>query len=81
MQTLSEKAKTGVQELGQKAPAGMGGLVGAGILGAVLGIVLPKGTIKTAGLAGLVAVAWNFYQKWTLRSKGEITPPFNRIES
>lgn len=64
LQTLSEKAKTGVQELGQKAPAGMGGLVGAGILGAVLGTVLPKGAVKTAGLAGLGAVAWNFYQKW-----------------
>lgn len=53
------------RDLGSRAPGGMGGLLGAGALGAILGQVLPRGAVNTAGLAGIGAVAWNFYKKWS----------------
>lgn len=49
---------------GGQAPGGMGGLLGAGALGTLLGQVLPKGAANAVGLAGIGAVAWNFYKKW-----------------
>ncbi len=52
------------RDFGGRAPGGMGGLLGAGAIGAILGQILPKGAVNTAGLAGIGAIAWNFYKKW-----------------
>ncbi|MBO4301331.1 MAG: tellurite resistance TerB family protein [Desulfovibrio sp.] len=52
------------RNVGSSAPGGMGGLLGAGAIGAILAQILPKGAVNTASLAGIGAVAWNFYKKW-----------------
>ncbi|MBQ7456222.1 MAG: DUF533 domain-containing protein [Desulfovibrio sp.] len=70
--SLAGKAGDGLQQLNQKIPQGMGGLAGAGALGALLGSVLPRGVAGAAGMLGVGAIAWNFYQKWA-KEKG-ITP-------
>ena len=62
---MAGQAKTKVQELGKKTPGGMAGLAGAGVLGLLLLRAMPRGTVQSAGLMGLGAVAWNFYQKWS----------------
>ena len=61
---MAGQAKTKVQELGKKTPGGLAGLGGAGVLGLLLLRAMPKGTVQSAGLMGIGAVAWNFYQKW-----------------
>lgn len=63
--SLAEKAKGGASELAKSAPGGMGGLLGAGALGALLGSVLSKDVLQNAALVGAGAVAWNFYKKWS----------------
>ena len=75
LRQMADKAKDvaqdwgkSAQELSKKAPGGTAGLVGAGILGAVLGGMLPKGAVRTVGAAGLGAVAWSFYQKWAAQN-------------
>ena len=62
---MAGQAKDKAQELSKKMPGGMAGLAGAGVLGLLLLRAMPKGTVQSAGLMGLGAVAWNFYQKWT----------------
>ena len=68
--TLTEKAKSTASTLGREAPGGVGGLLGAGALGALLGTMLSKDVVKNAALVGAGAVAWNFYQKWS--QKGQV---------
>lgn len=68
--TLTEKARSAASTLGKEAPGGVGGLLGAGALGALLGAVLSKDAVKNAALVGAGAVAWNFYQKWS-QDKGQ----------
>ena len=58
--TLTEKAKSTASTLGREAPGGVGGLLGAGALGALLGTMLSKDVVKNAALVGAGAVAWNF---------------------
>lgn len=68
---LTEKAKSTASTLGREAPGGVGGLLGAGALGALLGTMLSKDVVKNAALVGAGAVAWNFYQKWS-QNKGQV---------
>ena len=69
--SLAEKAKGGASELAKNAPGGMGGLLGAGALGALLGSVLSKDVLQNAALVGAGAVAWNFYKKWSDKKEQE----------
>ena len=46
-------------------PGGAGGLLGAGLLGALVGSVVSSDLVKNAALVGAGAIAWNFYQKWS----------------
>ncbi|MCR4666151.1 MAG: tellurite resistance TerB family protein [Desulfovibrio sp.] len=62
--SLTGQAKEGFRQISQKQPQGMGGLLGAGALGALVGSMLPKAGARTAGMIGLGAIAWNFYKKW-----------------
>lgn len=63
--SLADKAKNGASDLTRNTPGGMGGLLGAGALGALLGSVLSKDMLQNAALVGAGAVAWNFYKKWS----------------
>ena len=63
--SLADKAKSGASDLTRNTPGGMGGLLGAGALGALLGSVLSKDVLQNAALVGAGAVAWNFYKKWS----------------
>ncbi len=63
--TLTGQARSAAADLQQKTPGGMGGLVGAGVLGALLGNVVSSDMVKNVALLGAGAVAWNFYQKWS----------------
>lgn len=69
--SLTEKAKGGAAALAKGAPGGMGGLLGAGALGALLGSVLSKDMLQNAALVGAGAVAWNFYKKWSDKKEQE----------
>lgn len=64
LETFSRQAGTAARDFTKKAPGGMGGLLGAGALGALLGNIASSDVIKNAGLIGAGAVAWNFYKKW-----------------
>lgn len=70
--SLVGQAKDTAANLGKSAPGGLGGLLGAGVLGALLGSVVSKDVLKNAALVGAGAVAWNFYQKWA--QKGAAQP-------
>lgn len=59
------KAKSTASDIASSAPGGMGGLLGAGALGALIGSFASKSVLKDAALVGVGAVAWNFYQKWS----------------
>lgn len=72
--SLADKAKSTASDLGKNAPGGLGGLLGAGALGALLGTVLSKDVLKNAALVGAGAVAWNFYQKWS-QNKASVEGP------
>ncbi|MBQ4076428.1 MAG: DUF533 domain-containing protein [Mailhella sp.] len=65
LQTLTREAGKAVSTVNSKAPGGVGGLLGAGVLGALLGKTVSKDVMKNAALVGIGAVAWNFYQKWS----------------
>ena len=69
--SLAGQAQDGMRQMGQKVPQGMGGLFGAGALGALLGGILPKGATKTAGMLGLGVLALNFYKKWAAQQGGK----------
>ena len=67
--SLMDTAKEQASGLSKAAPGGVGGLVGAGALGALLGSFMSKGALQNAALVGAGAVAWNFYQKWSQSQK------------
>ena len=70
LKNLTEQVKASAQELGESLPGDKKtkALVGAGALGALLGVIFPK-TVKAAGLAGAGAAAWYFYKKWAAQKK------------
>ena len=63
--SFAEKAKHTASDVASSAPGGVGGLLGAGALGALIGSFVSKSVLKDAALVGAGAVAWNFYQKWS----------------
>ena len=65
LQTLTREAQKISSSAGKNAPGGVGGLLGAGVLGALLGKNASSDLVKNAALVGAGAVAWNFYQKWS----------------
>ena len=65
LQTLTREARNAASSVNSKTPGGMGGLLGAGVLGALLGKSVSNDLVKNAALVGVGAVAWNFYQKWS----------------
>ena len=65
LQTLTREVRTTASSVSRKAPGGVGGLLGAGALGALLGKTVSDDLAKNAALVGIGAVAWNFYQKWS----------------
>lgn len=65
LETLANQAKTTASDVQKKTPGGLGGLLGAGALGALLANVVSSDVVKNAALVGAGAVAWNFYQKWS----------------
>lgn len=67
--SLMDTAKEQASGLSKAAPGGVGGLMGAGALGALLGSFMSKGALQNAALVGAGAVAWNFYQKWSQAQK------------
>lgn len=68
--SLMDTAKKQTAGLSKATPGGVGGLLGAGALGALLGAFMSKGTLQNVALVGAGAVAWNFYQKWSQGRKG-----------
>lgn len=69
LENFTGKAKSAAGQLQRNAPGGLGGLLGAGALGAVLGNLMSSDVVKGVALAGAGAVAWNFYQKWANQNK------------
>ncbi|MBQ5727998.1 MAG: DUF533 domain-containing protein, partial [Mailhella sp.] len=65
LQTLTREARKATSSVSSKTPGGVGGLLGAGVLGALLGKTVSQDVMKNAALVGIGAVAWNFYQKWS----------------
>ena len=65
LQTLTREARKATSSMSSKTPGGVGGLLGAGVLGALLGKTVSNDAMKNAALVGIGAVAWNFYQKWS----------------
>ena len=61
---IGRKAKNTAGQIADATPGGLGGLAGAGALGAIFGNVLKGDIMKSVALAGAGAVAWNFYKKW-----------------
>ena len=57
LQTLSREARNAASSVSKNAPGGVGGLIGAGVLGALLGKTLSKDVVKNAALVGIGAVA------------------------
>lgn len=65
LDTLGAQARGAASSIQNSSPGGLGGLFGAGALGAMLGNIMPGNAAKGIALAGLSAVAYNFYKKWT----------------
>ena len=74
LQTLTREIKKTASSASNSAPGGVGGLLGAGVLGALLGKSASNDLVKNDALVGVGAVAWNFYQKWS-QSKAEQNAP------
>ena len=64
LETLGGQARSAARTMETSTPGGLGGLLGAGALGAVLGKYASGDLLKNVALAGAGAVAWNFYRKW-----------------
>ncbi len=75
LQTLTREARNAASSMNGKTPGGVGGLLGAGVLGALLGKTVSKDVMKNAALVGIGAVAWNFYQKWSQTRAQQAEPP------
>lgn len=61
---ITSQVRGGASAIRQQTPGGLGGLLGAGALGAMLGNVMNSDLVKGVAMAGAGAVAWNFYKKW-----------------
>lgn len=72
---LFNQAKNTASQAVSNAPGGVGGLLGAGALGAILGQTLSSDLMKNVALVGAGAVAWNFYQKWSQSKNGQPAAP------
>lgn len=70
LNTIAGQAKGMAGNLQRTAPGGMGGLLGAGALGAVLGNIMSSDVVKGVAMAGAGAMAWNFYKKWAAQNLG-----------
>lgn len=68
LESFAGSAKSAARDFTQKAPGGVGGLMGAGALGAVLGNLMSGDMARNIALVGAGAVAWNFYKKWANKS-------------
>lgn len=66
---IAAQAKGVAGNMQKNTPGGLGGLLGAGALGAVLGNLMSSDVVKGVAVAGASAVAWNFYQKWANAQK------------
>lgn len=75
---IGSKAKSAAGQLADATPGGLGGLAGAGALGAIFGNVLKGDIMKSVALAGAGAVAWNFYKKW---AQGQNQPAGQQVQS
>lgn len=69
LNTLTNQAGTTANNVANATPGGIGGLIGAGALGAILGRNMSGNTMQNIALLGAGAVAWNFYQKWANNKK------------
>lgn len=74
LSSIAGQAKGMAGNLQKVAPGGMGGLLGAGALGALLGNIMSSDMVKGVTLAGAGAMAWNFYRKWAAQNQGEARP-------
>ena len=70
LQTLADQAGATAGKVVKSTPGGIGGLVGAGAVGALLGR-MSGSTAQNLALLGAGAVAWNFYQKWAAGKNAE----------
>ncbi|MGX8718455.1 MAG: tellurite resistance TerB family protein [Desulfovibrio sp.] len=75
LQQMSRQAGGAVRTAGRNAPGGMGGLMGAGAIGAILGSMAGGSGRAPAGLLGMGAVALNFYRKWAQAKQAEAAEP------
>lgn len=64
LDVLANQAKSAGRTIQSQTPGGMGGLLGAGALGALFGNLASSDMVRNVALAGAGAVAWNFYRKW-----------------
>jgi uncharacterized membrane protein YebE (DUF533 family) len=85
MSQMSRQAGGAVRTASRNAPGGMGGLMGAGAIGAILGSMAGgsgraaagggNSMVRNAALLGLGAVALNFYRKWAQARQAEAAEP------
>lgn len=71
LEQIAGQARSAAGSMRQNSSGGLGGLMGAGALGALLGNALSSDMVKNMALVGAGAVAWNFYQKWATQDNGE----------
>lgn len=72
---LGSKARGAFNDARENAPGGLPGLFGAGALGALLGNMMSGNAAKGVALAGLGAVAYNFYKKWAMGQEAQAAEP------
>lgn len=71
LDTITSGTRSAASSIRNATPGGMGGLLGAGALGALLGNVMSGSAVRNAAILGAGAVAWNFYKKWAQGKKDE----------
>lgn len=83
LDSLGKTAKSAANTIGNATPGGLGGLAGAGALGAILSGVLKGDMMKSLAMAGAGAVAWNFYKKWAgQQNQAQAgSAPYNAVEA
>ncbi|MBR4422688.1 MAG: DUF533 domain-containing protein [Mailhella sp.] len=85
LQQMSRQTGGAVRTASRNAPGGMGGLMGAGAIGAILGSMAGgsgraaagggSSMARNAALLGMGAVALNFYRKWAQAKQAEAAEP------
>lgn len=75
LQNIANQARNTASTIQNQTPGGMGGLLGAGALGAILGNLMSSDAVKGVALAGAGAVAWNFYKKWAAQKQAAEDAP------